>query len=244
MARRTKEEAQETRNRILDTAEQVFRDHGVASTSLADIADAAGVTRGAIYWHFRNKGDLFAAMLDRVALPMEEMIRRAADASTADPLSSLRACCVHVLRQTARDLRCRRVFEILVRKCEYVEELDSLSQRILHCRAESLEMMGRALRNAVRRGQLPARINVRRAALGLHAYVDGLIYDWLLDPAGFALGREAEALVDQYLDGLSAGSAAPLASAPHAVSGSPLSAASSRGAVTAGEDGRIRLSKR
>ena len=217
MARRTKVEAQETRNRILDTAEEVFRDHGVASTSLADIADAAGVTRGAIYWHFRNKGDLFAAMLDRVALPMEEMIRRAADASTADPLSSLRACCVHVLRQTAQDRRCRRVFEILVRKCEYVDELASLSQRILQCRAQGLEMMARALRNAVRRGQLPTQVNTRRAALGLHAYVDGLIYDWLLDPGYFALDREAGALVDQYLDGLRATPPRRVASAPGSV---------------------------
>jgi len=212
MARRTKEEAQETRNRILDTAEQVFRDQGVTSTSLADIADAAGVTRGAIYWHFRNKADLFAAMLDRVALPMEEMIRQAADASTADPLSSLRACCVHVLRQTAEDPRCRRVFEILTRKCEYVDELHPLSQRILHCRADGLEMMRRALRNAVRKGQLSHQLNTRRAALGLHAYVDGLIYDWLLDPGCFALAREAQALVDQYLDGLKAASVSSIAS--------------------------------
>jgi TetR/AcrR family acrAB operon transcriptional repressor len=207
MARRTKEEAQETRNRILDTAEEVFREQGVTSTSLADIADAAGVTRGAIYWHFRNKGDLFTAMVDRVTLPMEEMIRQAADASTEDPLSSLRACCVHVLRQTAEDLRCRRVFEILARKCEYVEELHSLSQRVLQCRAEGLEMMERALRNAIGRGQLPRHVNARRGALGLHAYVDGLIYDWLLDPSFFALGREAEALMDLYLDGLRAASA-------------------------------------
>ena len=206
MARRTKEEAQETRNRILDTAEEVFREQGVTSTSLADIADAAGVTRGAIYWHFRNKGDLFTAMVDRVTLPMEEMIRQAADASTEDPLSSLRACCVHVLRQTAEDLRCRRVFEILARKCEYVEELHSLSQRVLQCRAEGLEMMERALRNAIGRGQLPRHVNARRGALGLHAYVDGLIYDWLLDPSFFALGGEAEALIDQYLDGLRAAS--------------------------------------
>lgn len=214
MARRTKEEAQETRNRILDTAEEVFREQGVTSTSLADIADAAGVTRGAIYWHFRNKGDLFTAMVDRVALPMEEMIRQAADASTEDPLSSLRACCVHVLRQTAEDLRCRRVFEILARKCEYVEELHALSQRVLQCRAEGLEMMERALRNAIRRGQLPRHVNARRGALGLHAYVDGLIYDWLLDPSFFALGSEAEALVDQFFDGLRAASIPRGAPAP------------------------------
>jgi TetR/AcrR family transcriptional regulator, acrAB operon repressor len=230
MARRTKEEAQETRNRILDTAEEVFREQGVTSTSLADIADAAGVTRGAIYWHFRNKGDLFAAMLDRVALPMEEMIRRAADASTEDPLSSLRACCVHVLRQAAEDLRCRRVFEILTRKCEYVDELHSLSQRVLQCRADGLEMMERALRNAMRRGQLSRHVNARRGALGLHAYVDGLIYDWLMDPTYFALGKEAEALVDLYLGGLRATSAPRAASAPrpaavsNSVPASPISA--------------------
>ncbi len=226
MARRTKEEAQETRSRILDTAEEVFREHGVASTSLGDIADAAGVTRGAIYWHFRNKADLFTAMLDRVALPMEEMIREAADASTADPLSSLRACCLHVLRQTAEDLRCRRVFEILTRKCEYVDEMHSLSQRILQCRAEGLEMMERALRNAMRRGQLSRHVNARRAALGLHAYVDGLIYDWLLDPGYFALGKEAEALVDQYLDGLRGASASDSASAPRSTPVSTAAASS------------------
>jgi TetR/AcrR family acrAB operon transcriptional repressor len=243
MARRTKEEAQETRNRILDTAEEVFRDQGVTSTSLADIADAAGVTRGAIYWHFRNKGDLFAAMLDRVVLPMEEMIRQAADASTADPLSSLRACCVHVLRQTAEDLRCRRVFEILTRKCEYVDELHSLSQRILQCRSEGLEMMERALRNAVRKGQLSRHINARRAALGLHAYVDGLIYDWLLDPGYFALGREAEALLDQYLDGLRATSASEIASSPRSTPMSTSTAASSLQGSPRLNKGRSALAK-
>jgi len=55
MARCTKEKALETRERILDAAEDVFDDNGVSNTSLADIATAAGVTRGAIYWHFTNK---------------------------------------------------------------------------------------------------------------------------------------------------------------------------------------------
>jgi TetR/AcrR family transcriptional regulator, acrAB operon repressor len=207
MVRRTKEEALETRDRILDTAEQVFCARGVAGTSLADIADAAQLTRGAIYWHFKNKADLFTALLDRVALPMEEMIRKAADESTADPLASLHACCVHVLRHTVEDLQCRRVFEILTRKCEYVEELDGLSGRILECRSQGLQMMELALRNAVRKGQLPRHLRLRLAAVGLHAYVDGLIYDWLIDPTSFALAKEAEALVDQYLDGLKFASA-------------------------------------
>ena len=202
MARKTKEEAQATRDRILDTAEQVFSERGVARTSLADIADAAGVTRGAIYWHFRNKGDLFTALLDRVALPMEEMVARAADENAADPLAAMRACCVYVLRRTVRDAQCRRVFEILAHKCEYVDEMHALVARHMQCRSQGIGMIERALRNAVRRGQLPKQLHVRRAAVGLHAYVDGLIYNWLLDPSSFALDRDAGALVDQYLRGL------------------------------------------
>jgi TetR/AcrR family acrAB operon transcriptional repressor len=65
-------------------------------------------------------------------------------------------------------------------------------------------MFESAFRNALRKGQLPAALNVRRAAIGLHAYMDGLIYNWLLNPVSFQLAKEAEALVDQYLNGLKA----------------------------------------
>ena len=65
MVRRTKDAALETRAHILDTAEEVFQKKGVSSTSLDDIARAAGVTRGAIYWHFKNKADLFDALMQR-----------------------------------------------------------------------------------------------------------------------------------------------------------------------------------
>lgn len=49
MVRRTKEEAQETRAQIIEAAEKAFYKRGVARTTLADIAELAGVTRGAIY---------------------------------------------------------------------------------------------------------------------------------------------------------------------------------------------------
>lgn len=66
MVRRTKEEAQATRNLILDTAEVVFHERGVSRRTLNDIAQAAGLTRGAIYWHFQDKADFFNAMTQRI----------------------------------------------------------------------------------------------------------------------------------------------------------------------------------
>src|SRR5438105_12336246 len=105
MVRRTKEEAQATRNRILDTAEMAFHEHGVSRTSLQDIAAAAGVTRGAIYWHFRDKGELFNAMMERVVLPLEGQSAHEGD----DPLAAMRENFIAALRKTVADPQVRRV---------------------------------------------------------------------------------------------------------------------------------------
>ena len=81
MARRTKEDAMATRHKLLDSAENLFQAQGVSRTSLQDIARRAGATRGAIYWHFKDKADLFNAMMERVTLPLEACF----DAPTAPP---------------------------------------------------------------------------------------------------------------------------------------------------------------
>ena len=107
MVRRTKEEALQTRNRILDAAEQVFYDKGVSRTSLADIAAQAGVTRGAIYWHFENKGDLFTAMFDRVLLPLDELSAPPADGADDDPLTRLARMLKWCLQAESADPRRR-----------------------------------------------------------------------------------------------------------------------------------------
>lgn len=62
MARKSKEEAEQTRRLILDTAMKVFSEKGLAKTTLANIATTAGLTRGAIYWHFKDKADLLDAL--------------------------------------------------------------------------------------------------------------------------------------------------------------------------------------
>ena len=74
--RRTKEDAEKTRVALLASAERLFLDKGVAHTSLDQIARDAGVTRGAVYWHFQNKAHLFHEMLNQVRLPPEQMAER------------------------------------------------------------------------------------------------------------------------------------------------------------------------
>lgn len=56
---KTKQEAQETRQHILDVALRLSHSRGYHPL-LGEIAKAVGVTRGAIYWHFKDKSDLFS----------------------------------------------------------------------------------------------------------------------------------------------------------------------------------------
>ena len=205
MARRTKEAAEATRSAILDAAEHLFSERGVSRTSLADIAAAAGGTRGAVYWHFRNKADLFEAMLKQVTLPMDEAI--AADTvagRNSDPLGAVRNCMNSVLQKTATDRQAQRVFEIVCHKCEYVDEMDAVRARYTEMREQWLAGMEKDFRAAVRAGQLPRRLDTRFAAVAAHAFIDGLINSWLIDRRFFPLQRDAARLVDLFLAGLCA----------------------------------------
>jgi TetR/AcrR family acrAB operon transcriptional repressor len=202
MVRRTKEEALETRSRILDAAEKVFHAKGVAHAGLEDIASAAKVTRGAIYWHFKDKAELFDAMMQRVVLPAEEMLEHAGRDSQDDPLALLRRATVDVLVRTARDPRMQRVFEIAYHKCEYVGDAVGVRTRHIASQNECLRTIEAGFRECVDGGHLPSSVNPRIAAIGAMSLVSGLIANWVLEPTSFPLGRHAESLVDIYFRGL------------------------------------------
>ena len=202
MARRSKQEALETRNGLLDAAERVFLAQGVAGTSLNDIALEAGATRGAIYWHFQDKADLFNAMMDRVSLPLQDALAHIERATDGDPLPQLRAAIRLALEKIVRDPQTRRVLEVATHKVEYVASLCAVRERHLQVREQWILRFRGALRRsaAVRGVRLP--MPAAAAAQGLQALVDGLIQNWLLDTAAFDLEAVGTKAVDAYLRGL------------------------------------------
>ncbi len=204
MARRTKEDALVTRNLLLDAAERVFQRRGVSRTSLQEIAQEAGLTRGAIYWHFDNKADVFDAMMQRVTLPLTTQFNDQPEAQTADPLQHLRRHVASAFHQTVHDQQVQRVFEIASHKVEYVDELQALRERHIAERGECMDDLDRLLALAVERDQLPAGTPVRLAAIGLHALIDGLMHNWLLNPASFDLEAVGAQALDAHLAGLAA----------------------------------------
>jgi TetR/AcrR family acrAB operon transcriptional repressor len=202
MARKTKLEALETRERLLDAGEAIFRRRGVSRTSLAEIATAAGVTRGAVYWHFKDKAALFQAMCDRATLPLDTLFERAAETASTEPLQTLRGLCVGALQRLATDARTQAVFEVIFHKTEMVDELAGVATSHQDERCRCLSQIEVIIHRCAEAGELPHDIDAALAAQGINALMVGIMHQWVLDPSAYDLAAAAPALIDTFLAGL------------------------------------------
>ena len=198
MARRTKADAQITRAALLDAAELLFDERGVSRTSLADIAQAAGTTRGAIYWHFADKAALFDAMVERAT---EALVGAPMADETADIAEVCRGLLAGLTGIATRP-HLRRVMRIAIHRVEYVGELDGAQARHLSSHREWMARSERALARAFAQQAGPAPIGSALAATGLQALVEGLLQSWLLDPDAFDLVETGRACLANWLRGL------------------------------------------
>lgn len=182
MVRRTKEDALATRDSILDAAAALFAERGVSGTTLQHIATAAGVTRGAIYWHFEDKGALFNAMIERATTPLEAAMQLLDKTDSSDPLGDLRDYAERVFRLTMEDDMARTTFEIATLKMEYSGEMNAVRERRTQNQAEWLRRAESRIRIGIRNGQIKASTKPRVVAFGMWVLVEGLIRNWIMAP--------------------------------------------------------------
>lgn len=173
MARKTKEEALTTRAHIIDAARRVFHAEGVNRSTLDKVAQAAGVTRGAVYWHFANKTELFLAVkqtymceFDRLQSLLDD------DEAPLDAITRYLQALFSVLleNQTARE-----TFEIILLRCEYVEEFHEVLQVITQPCTNILSAYERLYRAAAANQQLKPGLDPELLALDTMAFAIGTI---------------------------------------------------------------------
>ena len=187
MARKTKAEAEETREKILDAAEQLFFAHGVMQTSLEQVAEEACVTRGAIYWHFSDKVALFKALHERVRLPQEDMVKRAVSDGHPDPLGLLEQIALDSTKTITTDPRLMRVYAILLVRCEYVGEMAEALKRQQDADAVMRANLVRIFTMADENGSLSPNWTPEVSARVFESMIMGLWADWLRYGQGFDL---------------------------------------------------------
>ena len=205
MARKTKEEALKTRGAILDAAVQVFSVRGVSRTTLANIAKEAGVTRGAIYWHFKNKEDLLGALWEQLLLPFEPINQAIENPDEPDPLGKFQQTHIAFFKSLKEDPQLLQLYQILLSKCETVEDTGTLHLHRVNCHLEGQRKIEKILRNAITKGQLPDYLNVRLGSIATIAFIDGLITNWIMFPDLLDVDKEIPLILDGLIQMLRSG---------------------------------------
>lgn len=198
MARKTKADALLTRRLLMESAIEQFALRGVSDTTLTDIADAAGVTRGAVYWHFNNKNELFNEIW-REQIPFRDMIEHSLIQCEKDnPLEYMRELFVVSLIYIAVTPRMRALMQILYHKCEFNK--DMMSEREIRQRIGfRYDNVRHLLQACIRNGSISADTNVELMLMILHSFFSGVVKNWLMDPERFNLQQQAPLLVDNIL---------------------------------------------
>jgi len=199
MARKTKEEAERTRQQIIEAARRTFHQCGVSRTSLEKIAAAAGVTRGAVYWHFADKAALFFAMRDASMSAIDQADAFLLSESIADPLDSIEQSMLSFFDTLANCAEIREAFEIMSFRCEYVDEFAEVLHEINKPCQDFLAKLKRAYQRAQDLGTLRAGLDPEALALDTVSFVGGLFNNWLASQPGEELREKVPAMIRTHI---------------------------------------------
>jgi AcrR family transcriptional regulator len=170
----------DTRTRILDAATRVFAEQGYANASLEKVAAAAGMTKGAVYWHFASKQDLFLAIIERNLsqqlrqLPgqIEQMlVNNDPEAALANWLKSQFDC----LEAGEGGAMLFLEFVTSSREPEVREKLQTLYGR-------SIDAIGAFLTEVQRKGYMADGFDPQYVGILVDALLKGIVIEWLIDP--------------------------------------------------------------
>ncbi|WP_343313525.1 TetR family transcriptional regulator [Brucella sp. BE17] len=200
--RRTKSDAAETREAILAAAEQLFLARGVNQSSLLEIAAQAGVTRGAVYFHFHDKLDIFRAIIGNARFPQEEIMLQAAKLNHPNPLHVLEQSILAALEMFVTDERQQVIFTIIHQRCAYVGDMAPIVERIREARDNALSLFAGLLDVAGRRDELSAQWTACSAAPILLAIVSGLLNEWMRSEKSFDLVGDGSKAIRTFIQSL------------------------------------------
>jgi AcrR family transcriptional regulator len=193
--RRTKEDAAKTREEVLAAAAEIFYENGVSGSSLEKIAQRAGVTRGAIYWHFKDKAEVLTALHSEIRLPQEAMVDYAIEHGHDDPLGLIEQGTIEVLQILVNDEHQQRVFAIMILGCEFTEHLSDAAQRIMTANTEMFGKLQKLIEMADEQSSLAPLWTADSAARAIQCSMNGLLAEWLRSGKSFPLVDIGERLI-------------------------------------------------
>ena len=174
MPRRTKEEAEQTRKEILYSALDIFCEKGYSKTTFDEIAKRINLTKGAVYWHFRNKPDIIAALITASFNHTQNKIM--SKIPEVNTLSDLRAH-FNCIAELVRDVpNYRKFLFFMLFQMEWSESLFlHISSSIKEIRDFPINTIKHALTNSQKNGEISSNININDTAISIFSLWQGML---------------------------------------------------------------------
>lgn len=199
--RRTKEEAAITRDQLLKKALAVFSKKGYSAATLQDIASEADVTRGAIYWHFGSKAELYNTLIKEYSERGGQIVEQAASEG-GTLIDILRRVFVRQLEIVEKDREMRALMELYLFKTGSVPELEQGRLQQIESGNSLIEMLAGVMGQGIEAGLLRSDVDAKDMARAYLAFQNGLIQLWLTSPNKFSLKASANSFADILLTGI------------------------------------------
>lgn len=199
--RRTKEEALVTRESILTAALDIFSQDGYSAARLEDIAQAAEVTRGAIYHHFGSKEELYIALVTERSAGVNQLAEKILSQGGTS-VEILRRLLIGLFDYLNENEEYRALLELAVSNMGPTEGLESIRDDTVKGRRQLADLFQEILSQGIEAGEIRSDLSVRSAAWNLVSYMNGLGLIVIQDPGAISLREEREALVDTFFKGI------------------------------------------
>jgi len=187
--RRTKEDAEKTRQTVLEAALKLFSRDGYSLTTLSRIAKEAGCSRGPIYWHFENKDDLYEAVLSYSQEPLEALVAECAEMQDT-PVEAMDRFIEQWLGLLANNRQYRQSFEILLNKTELTDAMTRTLKRERALTKSIIALFQTLVERAVEEGLITTQEDPKDLGLLSYTYLMGITQTWLFSPKLFSLKKE------------------------------------------------------
>lgn len=193
--RKTKTEAQKTHQHLLDAALEVFWRDGVTRASLQAIAQEAGVTRGALYWHFKNQEDLFETLFEQQYADFFAAFNDQTLRDNQDVWTHLQHNLTTMFETLATRESKHKFCNVMFSKCEQTAGNETITE--LACRYHRLfqKQIAYALQLSREQGRLPENTDIELAAIYLESSLVGLIKIWIDEPERFDLIAKSKRVI-------------------------------------------------
>ncbi|MEA2059080.1 MAG: TetR family transcriptional regulator [Thermodesulfobacteriota bacterium] len=202
MARKSREDAEKTRLSLIDAALVLFYEKGFARTSLKEIADQAGVTRGAVYWHFKNKNDLFIKLADEIEFSTGIDPEQWLDHKTITTLEDLKNSLVGYLDHLENNDRLKKYYEILIYKTEFTRDLEPVISHERGKLRRILKLLKATFKKMKSTSAVKEDLDPEDAAFLVYSSVWGIIETWLFDQKRLFISKKAYNLMSMLLKGM------------------------------------------